>query len=77
MNGSIKTKFKFKVSIKVKDHSPMTGVVLPLAVETIFCKEGLRGDTCLESKVIWSAISESIIHALLTTGVEVFKNLLP
>ena len=22
----------------------MTGVVLPLAVETIFCEEGLRGD---------------------------------
>ena len=77
MNGSIKTKFKFKVSIKVKDHSPMTGVVLPLAVETIFCEEGLRSETCLKSKVIWSVALESIIHALLITGVEVFKNLPP
>ena len=30
----------------------MTEVVLPLAVETIFCEEGLRGETYLESKVI-------------------------
>ena len=28
----------------------MTGVVLPLAVETIFCEEGLRGETCQNQK---------------------------
>ena len=46
------TESKFKVSVRVKDPSPMTKVVLPLAMETIFCEEGLRGETYLESKVI-------------------------
>ena len=64
-------------SVRVKDPSPMTGVVLPLTVETIFYEEGLRGETCLESKFIWSVAPESIIHVLLITGVEIFKNLPP
>ena len=76
-DGTTKTESKFKVSVRVKDPSPMTRVVLQLAVETIFCEESLRGETCLESKVIWSVAPKSIIHALLITGVKVFKNLPP
>ena len=73
----LKIESKFKVSVRVKDPSLMTGVVLPLVMKTIFCEEGLRGETCLESKVIWFVAAESIIHALLITSVEVFKSLPP
>ena len=48
-----------------------------MAVETEFCEEDLRGETCLESNVILSVAPESIIHALLETGVEIFKTLPP
>jgi len=35
-----------------KDPSPIFGAEEPLAVETNFCADGLRGETYLESNVI-------------------------
>ena len=43
---------QLKLKNKQKDPSPIIGTEVPLAVETNFCEEGLRGETCLESNVI-------------------------
>ena len=59
-----------------KDHSPITEVVVPFAVEMCFCKDGFNWETCRESKVIWSVAPESIIQVLLITGVRVLRALL-
>ena len=61
--------------MRVKDPSLMTGVEVPMAVETTFCMEGLSGETYLESNVMWFEAPESIIHALFKIGVEIFKTL--
>ena len=73
----MKTESKFKVSVRVKDHSPMIGVEVPFAIETNFWLEGLSGETYLESNIMWSVASESIIYALYEIGVEIFKVLPP
>jgi hypothetical protein len=44
-------------------------------VNTNFCKDDLINETWLELNVTWSNALESIIHALLETSVEIFKNL--
>ena len=51
-DGTTKTESRFKVSVRGKDPSPIIGTEEPLAVETIFSADGLRGETCLESNVI-------------------------
>ena len=73
-DGTIKTRSKFKVSVRVKDLSPITRVVLSLVMKTTFCEDGLKGET-LESNVIWFVTLESILHVLLERGVEIFKTL--
>ena len=59
------------------DPPPLTRVEVPLAVETNFCEDDLIIKRCLESNVIWSVAPESIIHALLETGVKICKTLPP
>ena len=72
-DGTTKTESKFKVSVRVKDHSPMTGVATPFAVETNFWLEELICETCLESNIMWYVALESIIYILCETDAEIFK----
>ena len=53
-NVKNKTKSKFKVSVRVKDPSPIIEVEIPLAIETNFSEDNLRGETYLELNVMWS-----------------------
>ena len=50
--GQLKQNLNSRYQKKVKDPSPTMGVVLPLAVQTSFCEDGLRSETCLESNVM-------------------------
>ena len=74
-DGTNKTMCKFKVSVRVKDPSPMIGVVVPFAMEITFWLEELICEIYLESNVMWFVAPESIIHVLCETSVEIFKAL--
>ena len=51
-DGTTKTESRFKVLVRGKDPFLITRVGEPLAVETNFCEDGLRDETCLESNII-------------------------
>lgn len=47
--GMINTKFRFKLFVRVRDFSPITGAKEPLEVD-FFWDDGLSGETCPESR---------------------------
>ena len=61
------------MSIRVKNHPSITRVEVPVVVETNLHENKFRGETCLESNVMWFETQESITHILFEISVELFK----